>query len=338
VTTEKTIFDALIASIGSAAVYNKDDVAPPAAILWTDEKREFERLLPRLRLALSHALTLGAYDPATRTGPAIWLRSVLAGKVKVLSLPADTIPIVYLPGVSRPTLRATDQCPRELRPIAELQYRGVFWAQQNGKDWTVSAFLQSENGGLNVRIAQDSATQDAIRRAVEKLMDVPVADFKSKSAVRPLDSHDFDDLLVDDTVDDLLSWLAYPESVKALWQSDPGRWEALRSRGKSEYGFDPEKDGELAGSELLGLHAKHAWKQAWKRFTAAPARYAGLVDLLRKAKPKPKGGATCWRTSPSNCSCREASSSNFTITRPRCRQLPRPPNLRSPRSRKRSPA
>jgi hypothetical protein len=43
--TATTIFDALIASIRSAAVHNKDDVVPPAAILSTDEKREFERLL-----------------------------------------------------------------------------------------------------------------------------------------------------------------------------------------------------------------------------------------------------------------------------------------------------
>jgi hypothetical protein len=285
-----TVFDALIASIRSAAVYNKDDVVPPAAILWTDEKREFERLLPRLRLALPYALTLGEYDPEARTGPAIWLRSVLAGKVNGPSFPADAIPILYLPGVSRPTLRATDQCPRELRPIAELQYRGVFWSQQNGKDWTVSAFLQSEKGGLNLRIAHDAATQDAIRRAVEKVMDVMVVDFATKSTIRPLDSHDFDALLVDDPVDDLLSWLAHPEGVRARWQSEPGRWEALRSRCKSEYGFDPEKDGELAGAELLGLHVKQAWKQAWARFTASPARYAGLVELLRKAKTKPKAG------------------------------------------------
>jgi hypothetical protein len=146
-----TVLDTLLASIPKAADYNRDDVVPPAVILWPDEKREWERLLPRLRVTLPHLLTFGSYDPTIRTGPAIWLRCVLAGKFPDLPQPADAIPILYLPGVSRPTLRATDECPPELRPLAELQYRGVFWSQHNGKDWTVSAFLQAEKGGLNLR-------------------------------------------------------------------------------------------------------------------------------------------------------------------------------------------
>jgi hypothetical protein len=288
--TNPTGFEALIDSLRKAAVFNKDDVVPPAAVLWTDEKREFERLLPRLRLAIPDLLTLGTYDPATRSGPAIWLRCDLAGKLPDHTLPPDSVPILYLPGVSRPTLRATDECPPELRPLAELQYRGVFWSRNNGKDWTVSAFLQAEKGGLGLRIARDTATQDAVRRAVEKLMDVPVADLAAKSAVVPLDSHDFDDLLVEDPVDDLLSWLASPAGFRSRWVAEPGRWEALRGRCKVQYGFDPEKDGELAGAELLGLHTKPAWKGAWTRFATSPARYAGLVDLLRKAKPRAQGG------------------------------------------------
>jgi hypothetical protein len=58
------------------------------------------------------------------------------------------VPVVYLPGVSRAELRAIESCPRDLQPLAELQYRGVFWSQVNAKDWTVSAFLSSKNGGL----------------------------------------------------------------------------------------------------------------------------------------------------------------------------------------------
>jgi hypothetical protein len=151
-----TVFEALIASLQSAAAYNRDDVVPAAAILWTDERREWESLVPRLRLVLPQLLTLGAYDQAIRVGPAIWLRCVLAGRVPDVTIPPDVVPIIYLPGVSRPTLCATEDCPPELRPLAELQYRGVFWSQSNGKDGTIAAFLQSDRGGLGLDARTDS--------------------------------------------------------------------------------------------------------------------------------------------------------------------------------------
>ena len=75
-----------------------------------------------------------------------------------------------------------------------------------------------------------------------------------------------------------------PKAVQARWDAD--RWDAVQSRCRTVYGFDPVKDGELEGAQRLGLQAKPAWKTAWRRFTAAPTRYAGLVELLRKAKPQ----------------------------------------------------
>src|SRR5262245_49385302 len=173
-TSPISVFDSILGAIRNAADYNRDDVVPPAVILWPDEKREWERLLPRLRLALPHLLILGPYDEDKRTGPAIWVRCALAGKLPEITWPAGAVPILYLPGVSRPTLRATEDCPPELRPLAELQYRGVFFSQANGKDWTIAAFLQSDHGGLGLRLAKDAATASSLRRAIEKLADVPV--------------------------------------------------------------------------------------------------------------------------------------------------------------------
>src|SRR5262249_60277280 len=135
------------------------------------EKRQSHRLVPRLRLVLPPFLVFGPYDRANRAGPAIWLRCVLAGRIPEIAWPPDTIPVIYLPGVSRATLRATEECPNELKPLAELQYRGVFWSQQNGKDWTITAFLQTDHGGLQLKIAKDQATATAIRRAIQKPVD-----------------------------------------------------------------------------------------------------------------------------------------------------------------------
>ena len=171
-----------------------------------------------------------------------------------------------------------------------MQYRGVFWSQQNGKDWTVSAFLQSEKGGLDLRLARDAGDGgrdppgpgEAGRRAARR---------PAGQVGQPANSngHDFDALVSDDPVDDLLTWLADPKGVRARWESRAaGRRCAAGARPNTA--STPRRTANSSAPRMLGLHAKPAWKTAWKRFAAAPARYAGLVDLLRKAKPKPKGG------------------------------------------------
>ena len=235
-----------------------------------------------------HFLTLGPHDEANRSGPAIWLRCVLAGKVPGVAIAPGTVPVLYLPGVSRPTLRATEECPGELKPLAELQYRGVFWSQVNGKDWTVTAFLQSEHGGLGLKLPRDAATAASIRRSLDRLVDVPVAELRAKSSAGELNSLHFDSLVSDDLLDDLLTWLSDPKGTRDRWE--PGRWETLCSRCRADYGFDPDRDGELAGAERLGLQETAAWKSAWKRYAAVPSRYPGLLDLLRKARPSPRPG------------------------------------------------
>ena len=93
-TNPVTVFDTLLASLQKATDYNRDDTASPAAVLWPDEKREWERLVPRLRMSLPNFLIFGPYDPANRTGPAIWLRCVLAGKVPDIAWPVGTVPII----------------------------------------------------------------------------------------------------------------------------------------------------------------------------------------------------------------------------------------------------
>ena len=129
-----TVLDSLLASIQKAADYNRDDTVPPAAVLWPDEKREWEKLVPRLRAALPQFLTLRplrrrAPHPARRSGcGACW-----PGRSPTSPCRPARVPIIYLPGVSRATLRATEDCPHELKPLAELQYRGVIWSQANAK-------------------------------------------------------------------------------------------------------------------------------------------------------------------------------------------------------------
>jgi len=229
-------------------------------------------------------LTFGNYQPEIRMGPTIWLRCVIEQAVRVekfpdLVWPADAVPVIYMPGVSRQTLRAVEECPDALKPLIELQFRGTVWTQNNGRDWTIRAFLVNEEEGLGLDVAEDKLTHQAMQGALSQLAVTPVARLHG----RRLEAEDFDRLMIGDTPRDLLAWLSDPEGIRERW--DASTWSALCNRCQQEYGFDPETDGALAGGEKLGQR-EGAWYGVWERFAESPALYPGIPELLRRAKPK----------------------------------------------------
>jgi hypothetical protein len=274
-----TVIEQLLRSLSEAARHNPSDVDAPVAILWTDHEGQWLPVIPRLRQLVPQLLTLGEYQPEQRKGPAVWLRTVVDRALPEIEIPEGVVPILYLPDVSRQELRTAQECPDVLKPLVELQYRGVSWTQKNGKDWTVEAFLVSEEGGLGLDVARDAATRRSMLAALSELATMPVAQLKGKR----LEAEDFDRLFSDDTVSDLLLWLSNPQAIKGEWKG--GRWTAFRSRCKAEYGFDPDKDGELVGAELLGRQ-KGSWGNVWLRFAESPSLYPDVPELLRKAKPQ----------------------------------------------------
>src|SRR5579872_1142413 len=149
-----TFLSALVEAIQNAGRYNKNDQVPPAVVLWTDKDRQWEALLPLLRERLP-LLTFGQYKPAEWTGPANWLRCVIARTLPDYQLSLEGTPVIYLPGISKQEIRAIEDTPKSLKPLAELQYRGLLWTHKNGRDWTIPAFIQSNEGGLGIEIGAD---------------------------------------------------------------------------------------------------------------------------------------------------------------------------------------
>ena len=141
-----TVLDRLAELLAKAPAGNSHTAATAAAVLWTDKERQWEGAIGQLRQAMPRLLTLGDFNIEQRSGPAIWLKCAIAGSLPAVQF--EGVPVVYLPGVSRAELRAIESCPRDLQPLAELQYRGVLWSQANAKDWTLGAFLASKSGGL----------------------------------------------------------------------------------------------------------------------------------------------------------------------------------------------
>ncbi len=221
-----TIVEALVLSLERSGRFNPNDVEKPSAVLWTDHDTQWQLIIPQLRRLLPQLLTFGEYQPAQRAGPAIWLRSVVDRGLPEIELPQGETPIIYLPRVSRQELRAVQECPDSLKPLVELQYRGVCWTQKNGKDWTVEAFLVSEEGGLSLDVARDATTRRAMLGALAELATTSIDRLKGKR----LEAEDFDKLFSDDPAKDLLLWLSDPEAVKSEWNG--GRWAAFKSRSR----------------------------------------------------------------------------------------------------------
>jgi hypothetical protein len=274
----KTLLEAVRESLLQASRYDSGIVIPPAATLWTDVDGQWQPFVSQLRPLLPELLTLGDYYPEEKTGPAIWLRCVIERMLPGVELPDEAIPVIYMPNVSRQLLRAGEDCPEYLRPLVELQYRGTVWNQRNGRDWTVEAFLVSEEG-LGLDVAKDKHTRQAMLRALPQLATTPVLPLRGKR----LEAEDFDKLMITDPPRDLLLWISDPIHTRKKW--GPDKWEAFCSRCKAEYGFDPEGEGQLVAAEKLGLGDTHAWRALWERYAESPVLYPGIPEILRRAKP-----------------------------------------------------
>ena len=115
-------------------------------------------------------------------------------------------------------------------------------------------------------------------RALAELAATPVQALQG----RRLEAEDFDRLFSDDPVRDVLTWMSDSEQVRTRWTG--ARWNAFRSRCQADFGFDPEKDGDLAAAERLGKR-EGAWGPVWNRFAESPAPFVGVPELLGKAGP-----------------------------------------------------
>jgi len=273
------VLDHLLKAIQGAGVYNPDIQVAPACILWPDRDHQWEAAIPILQAEMPELMVLGDYAPEKRTGPAIWLRYAISGFAEDVDLPEGKSPILYLPGVSRQDLRAVESCPDELKPLAELQYQGVIWSQINAKDWTILAYLKSDQGGLGLDVAQDNESRHAMQLALYRLLDEEVGLLEGKR----LDKDYFNTLLTGgDPIRDLLLWLDQGEAFQAA--RGENEWQAFVSVCQSQLAFNPQQDGALTGCTKLANH-EGPWQAVWDRFREAPNRYPHIPDQIRKCQP-----------------------------------------------------
>ena len=279
----QTLGDAVVAALLESAKVNDSVQASPASVLWTDSERQWSSVVSKLREGLDRLVSLGTYQQELAQGPSVWLKCAVAGVLPEYPNTAQ-LPIVYLPGVSRADLRAIESCPRDLQPLAELQYRGVFWSQSNGKDWTVNAFMSSKSGGLGLDVAQDKATQEALRQVTEAgvLFEQKIADLKN----RTINAEWLLSLLAPNPIRDLLAWMNQPLTAESEWGAI--RWDVFLKRCKADFGFDPTADGPLVAAELLAK-ATGRWTAVWELYRDSFTSFPNVYDLLATVQPPQTG-------------------------------------------------
>ncbi len=271
----ETVLDAFVAAVRRAAQFNQGDKAAPVAVLWPDPDAVWRPIVGSLRGRL-RVVTLGRYDPEASSGPAIWIRCMVAGALT--EPPPDGEPwLVWLPGVSRDDLRAVDHAPRHLRALCELQYRAEWWTQRDRSAWTPAAWLGSQSG-LGLDLARDQAARSALALSMHELFSLPVDELRRRGRI---DSDYLMGLVSRDQVRTLLRWLNDPEGTQA--DLLPQEWKVFLAQCRKELSVDLLREGPLSVAERLGA-AEAPWDVVWDRFAEAPGQYPNIPDVLRRAK------------------------------------------------------
>lgn len=276
----RTVLAALIARLKEQAKrFNPALEAAPIAILWTDEKREWEGVLPKIMAALPELHALGAYDPDQRSGPGVWLRMVADGKAGKVG--AGETAILYLPGVGngqlRTDLRGLKDDP-QLAPLAELQYRGCFWRQENGKDWTLRAFCESKRGGLGLKVAGNQETAQSLKAAMGKLLtqNLPALDAVT------IDERYLNDLINPAPDETVLRWLTAPDAIQA---EQGASWESFVANTKKRFAVDLAKGPVEVAQRILASKPGEAAHPLWEKYLAHWQSYPDAYEVFRRIAP-----------------------------------------------------
>ncbi|HEY7326159.1 MAG TPA: hypothetical protein VH592_00860, partial [Gemmataceae bacterium] len=180
--SDRTLIHGLARALIEAAQTYEAGNEWPAALLWPDPERQWFAAFGDLRRRLaSQGVALyayGDYAPEEGVGPSIWLRCLIespgAPGLKG-AIPTGARPVVLLPNVSWRALREPLTLAKGLQTLVEMQYRGdVFRQRRQARDWTVATFLRDPDQGVGLDVATDSRTDEAARRALLGLLDLPL--------------------------------------------------------------------------------------------------------------------------------------------------------------------
>jgi len=279
---KQSLFDKVIQSLQQAESHNSSLMVKPEVILWPDPENQWESVITVLQKRLPQLLIYGEYDPDKKQGPAIWLKCMISGILPGVDWNQDAVPIIYLPKVAKADLRNVENAVFNFQPLLEYQYTGTIFLQENGREWSISAFVENTNDGLGLRIAKDGATKYALKQTLPVIFEDPEVLY-GKTII---DADFLNSQLFPDIVPSILKWMCKGDTY--LRTLEPDKSEVFSNLCISRYDFEPDYKNIKAITEKLGSQ-KNAWKQVWQLFVTAPHKYPEIENLLRSAKPDDLG-------------------------------------------------
>lgn len=277
-----SIYDKVLAALQQAEKHNSSLMTRPEVILWPDPENIWSQVMPVLQETRDNLFIYGSYEPQKNQGPSIWIKCMLAKSVPEATWSSKSIPTIYLPGISKNELKNVEEIGFQLQPLIEYQYTGTMFLQENGKEWTAMAFIENQNNGLGIRINKDTATKEALKKALPTIFqDKDI--FKGKYFINA----DFlNSQLFPDIVQSILTWICLGDAF--LDTFDSAKKDVFVNICKAQYDFVPNYKNIKAIAEKLGTQ-KNGWKSVWQLYANAPAKYPQIEDLLRLAKPDDLG-------------------------------------------------
>lgn len=272
------ISDKVIHSLKSTAQHNSSLMERPEVILWPDPEEVWKEVVPILQNDLPQLLTYGQYSPEKKSGPAIWIKCMVAKLLPEANWGADETPIIYLPGISKADLRKVETAVFDLQPLLEYQYTGSLFLQENGKEWTVLAFVENTQQGLGIRVQKDSNTKLALKKALPTIFSQPDP-FQNKTFI---DAGFLNALVFPEINESILQWINKGDEF--LESMDASKQAVFKELCKNQFDFDPNFKNIKEITQKLGSQSGN-WKTVWQLYSNNPKKYANVEERLRHAKP-----------------------------------------------------
>lgn len=277
-----SIYDKVIHALKQAESHNGNLMTKPEVILWPDPEKLWLEVIPALQESRDNLFIYGRYEPQKNQGPSIWLKCMLAKSIPEAVWKSKTTPIIYLPGVSKNELKNVEEIGFQLQPLVEYQYTGTTFAQENGKEWTVMAFVENPINGLGLKVNKDNATKEALKKALPSIFqDKDI--FVGKTFI---DADFLNNQLFPNIIPSILKWICKGDAF--LDTLDAGKKDVFANICNAQYDFEPDHRNIKAIVEKLGTQ-KNGWNNVWVLYAAAPNKYPEIEDLLRLAKPNDLG-------------------------------------------------